>query len=141
MLSFFDVAYHFKTQKQCITNYFFQNKLYLLFIFSLSIYLLFIFFLDNEKKTATGFLQVYDMGIDTILISYLFDLKENKKGQYMFSEGLAKAAGKGGQTRLLQQESFRDSEEKGDGTVSSKYVASPEPEKDITKKESTGELI
>ena len=91
---------------------------------------------------ATGFLQVYDMGIDTILISYLFDLKENKKGQYMFSEGLAKAAGKGGQTRLLQQESFRDSEEKGDGTVSSKYVASPEPEKDdITKKESTGELI
>lgn len=138
MLSFFDVAYHFKTQKQCITNYFFQNKLYLLCI-SLFIYYL---YLDNKKKTATGFLQVYDMGIDTILISYLFDLKENKKGQYMFSEGLAKAAGKGGQTRSINQESSGDAEEKGDGTVSSKYVASPEPEKDdITKKESTGELI
>ena len=43
LLSFFDIAYHFKTQKQYITNYFFQKQLYLLYI-SLFFYLLFFFF-------------------------------------------------------------------------------------------------
>jgi choline transporter-like protein 2/4/5 len=91
---------------------------------------------------ADGFLQVYDMGIDTILVSYLFDLKENKAGQYMFSESLANAAGKGGQTRAQAE---ANAEKKAPDTAtetSAKYVAA-EPEGDpiFKKKSEAGELI
>ena len=64
---------------------------------------------------ASGFLNVYDQGVDTLLISYIVDLKENKEGQYMFSESLARAAGKGGQTRAEHNEIETEK--------SSKYVA------------------
>ena len=65
---------------------------------------------------ATGFLSVFDHGIDSLLISYIVDLKENKEGQYMFSESLARAAGKGGQTRAAHAE-------EGITETSQKYVA------------------
>lgn len=89
---------------------------------------------------ATGFLQVYDMGIDTILISYLCDLKENKEGQYMFSKALAKAAGKGGQTRSVRDgKVIEDNEEES----SAKYVAAEEPVVDpvFKKKSVEGDFV
>jgi choline transporter-like protein 2/4/5 len=43
---------------------------------------------------GSAFLYVYDLGIETILISYCIDLDENKPPrEYMFSKELAKAAG------------------------------------------------
>ena len=48
---------------------------------------------------ATAFLDVYDLGIASILICFCIDLEENQAGSYMFSESLARAAGKKGQTR------------------------------------------
>ena len=43
---------------------------------------------------GSAFLHVYDLGIETILISYCIDLDENKPPrQYKFSNSLAKAAG------------------------------------------------
>ena len=96
---------------------------------------------------ATGFLTVYDQRIDTLLISYIVDLKENESGQYMFSESLARAAGKGGQTR-----SERDGKSAAEAESSSKYVAGghfkdPEAEEDgdggpvVNGNVTAGELI
>merc|ERR1712100_684969 len=67
---------------------------------------------------ATAFLNVYDLGISAILICFCIDLEENKPGSYMFSESLARAAGKRGQSR-----SASSSREKTD-----KYVASDDEE-------------
>ena len=68
------------------------------------------------------------------------DLKENKEGQYMFSESLARAAGKGGQTRAEHNEIETEK--------SSKYVAGghfkdpdTESESDSTRVVEPGELI
>jgi choline transporter-like protein 2/4/5 len=92
---------------------------------------------------ADGFLQVYDMGIDTILISFLFDLKENKEGQYMFSESLAKAAGKGGQTR---SQVAVETDNKNETETSAKYVTAESEDGEevdgiFKKQSSAGELI
>ncbi len=89
---------------------------------------------------ASGFLQVYDMGIDTILVSYLFDLQENKEGQYMFSESLAKVVGKGGQTRGAAAQAAAANE------TSAKYVAEPDAKEEddggpVTTQASAGDFI
>ena len=89
---------------------------------------------------ASGFLQVYDMGIDTILVSYLFDLQENKEGQYMFSESLAKVVGKGGQTRGAAGQAAAANE------TSAKYVAEPDAKEEddggpVTTQASAGDFI
>jgi len=89
-----------------------------------------------------GFLSVYDMGIDTILVSYLFDLKENKAGQYMFSKALAAAAGKKGQTRSQKDGKDAADAEKdaSSNETSSKYVTN-ETAEDEPKKVDPAELI
>ena len=93
---------------------------------------------------AGGFLSVYDMGIDTILVSYLFDLKENKAGQYMFSEALAAAAGKKGQTRSQKdgEDAEKDAEKDASSNeTSSKYVTDETAEDGGPKKVDPAELI
>eukprot|EP00505_MAST-04D_sp_SCG-Rhode-Island_P004392 Stramenopile-MAST_4_protein_4392 len=70
---------------------------------------------------GTLFLSVYDMGIDTIMISFCIDSDENKEGQYMYPESLAKAIGKGSQTRKAKLE-LGDQEK----TTTSSYAVEPE---------------
>ena len=77
---------------------------------------------------ASAFLMVYDMGVDTLLVSYLFDLKENQPGKYMFSESLAKAVGRSGQTQSANAQQTQ-SVNKEPAEVSNKYVVN-EPESD-----------
>ena len=48
---------------------------------------------SGASGIGSAFLHVYDLGIETILISYCIDLDENKPPRYKFSNSLAKAAG------------------------------------------------
>lgn len=66
------------------------------------------------------FLGVYDMGIDTIMISFCIDSDENKEGQYMYPKSLANAIGKGKQTREASDAKLEKDNSK---TAESSYVA------------------
>jgi solute carrier family 44 (choline transporter-like protein), member 2/4/5 len=73
---------------------------------------------------GSAFLYVYDLGIETILISYCIDLEENKPPrEYMFSKELAKAAGQKVVSKVKHGEHPEDiMKRKSGGTASSAYV-------------------
>eukprot|EP00944_MAST-04C_sp_MAST-4C-sp1_P009183 g9183.t1 len=75
---------------------------------------------------GSAFLHVYDLGIETILISYCIDLDENKPPrQYKFSNSLAKAAGQKVVSKIKHGAHPNEIEKKkssGGDTTSSAYI-------------------
>ena len=80
---------------------------------------------------GSGFLHVYDLGVETLLISFGIDKDENVEGEYRCSPSLARAAGitasspgKGGEVELPKNEQ----------TASSAYVV-PDDDGDANNQE------
>jgi len=82
------------------------------------------------------FLGVYDMGIETIIVSFCIDKDENKEGGYMFPPSLAKAIGMKGKTRTAETEAAN--ENKGETTSSYKL---PEDDQKPEQQASDGDFI
>merc|ERR1712072_961188 len=57
------------------------------------------------------FLGVYDMGIETIIISFCIDKDENSDGGYMFPPSLASAVGMSGKVRTAEDDTNKGNEE------------------------------
>ena len=83
---------------------------------------------------GTVFLDVYDMGIETIIISFCIDTDENSEGNYMYPPSLAKAMG----TKARTAENDAKGEENKDETSSSSYKL---PDDQVEKQESDGDFI
>lgn len=83
---------------------------------------------------GTVFLDVYDMGIETIIISFCIDKDENSEGNYMYPPSLAKAMG----TKARTAENDAKGEKNKDETTSSSYKL---PDDQVEKQESDGDFI
>eukprot|EP00944_MAST-04C_sp_MAST-4C-sp1_P004205 g4205.t1 len=82
---------------------------------------------------AVVFLGVYDMGIETIIVSFCIDKEENSDGQYMYPPTLASVMGAKGKVRTAEDEPDKSAAE----TTSSYKL----PDDNPTREESDGDFI
>ena len=82
---------------------------------------------------AVVFLGVYDMGIETIIVSFCIDKEENSEGQYMYPPTLASVMGAKGKVRTAEDEPDKSAAE----TTSSYKL----PDDNPTREESDGDFI
>ena len=82
---------------------------------------------------AAVFLGVYDMGIETIIVSFCIDKEENSEGQYMYPPTLASVMGAKGKVRTAEDEPDKSADE----TTSSYKLPNDSP----TREESDGDFI